>query len=221
MPKRRVHALFELPLNHPDHPWTARGYRADIAHIQKTPAEDPLGEVAYQRAFLETAAKNPRRMPDPALYPNSHSAREFIARMDKAIFSVKKTDSQPAAAATSPGNSTHTTTSPTATGQQYSSLPSPGYMQSPSSSSSSSRRARANGDDKGVSVPSAAAGVKTSPVGTTERLPFSSPPRPADYSHSPSGDRQGGQSPPFAPHGVPLVLEPKIDGPTGPSRMLR
>ena len=58
--------------------WPERGYRAELAVISAQPGEDPKGEYAYQRAFLEAAQSEPPRLPNPNHYPNSQSAQAYI-----------------------------------------------------------------------------------------------------------------------------------------------
>lgn len=60
--------------------WPERGYRPEIAAIPPVPNEDPKGEYAYQRAFLEAAQSNPPRLPNPNHYPNSESARAYMRK---------------------------------------------------------------------------------------------------------------------------------------------
>jgi len=60
--------------------WQERGYRSDIAASRPAPDEDPAGEEAYQRAFLELAQYRPPRLPNPAHYSNSRSAREYMRK---------------------------------------------------------------------------------------------------------------------------------------------
>jgi len=60
--------------------WRERGYRQEIATLRPALDEDPAGEEAYQRAFLETAQSSPPRLPNPAHFPNSPSAREYMRK---------------------------------------------------------------------------------------------------------------------------------------------
>ncbi|KAK5945556.1 hypothetical protein PMZ80_002761 [Knufia obscura] len=60
--------------------WLERGYRPEIAALGPAPNEDPAGEEAYQRAFLELAQTVPPRLPNPSHYPNSPSAREYVRK---------------------------------------------------------------------------------------------------------------------------------------------
>ena len=63
--------------------WQERGFRSDIATLPPDPNEDPKGESAYQREFLKAAQLKPPRVPNPASFPNSPSAREYIQRSSK------------------------------------------------------------------------------------------------------------------------------------------
>lgn len=60
--------------------WQERGYRSDIASSRPAADEDPTGEEAYQRAFLELAQYTPPRLPNPSRYANSPSAREYMRK---------------------------------------------------------------------------------------------------------------------------------------------
>lgn len=60
--------------------WIDRGYRPELATIDPSANEDPLGEEAYQRAFAVASRSNPPRLPNPSYYPNSPSARDYLAR---------------------------------------------------------------------------------------------------------------------------------------------
>lgn len=83
--------------------WIDRGYRPDLV-IPPNPTanEDPLGEEAYQRAFAVASRSNPPRLPNPSYYPNSSSARDYLAR---------KSGSLPASSSTSTSTSTETASS--------------------------------------------------------------------------------------------------------------
>jgi len=162
--------------------WEARGYRPELANLEQSPTDDPQGEYAYQRAFAEAAKKNPPRVPNPASYPNSPSAREFIKRKDEAIFSSrKKLPSSPTSAdyasATDLGRPKDDDTFPPAHHP-------PNLKSEPTS-------------DAG-------------PYGNRIDLPLANAP----------GGRQFAEPRPFS-SGPPLLLEPKLDAPLGPSRMLR
>jgi hypothetical protein len=76
--------------------WQARGYDPRIAKSQRSPNDDPKGEVAYQRAFEEVAGKKPPRVPNPVSYPHSPSAQAYIKRRDKTIFSARNERHEPA-----------------------------------------------------------------------------------------------------------------------------
>lgn len=62
--------------------WEARGFRREIAHSPPGRNEDPLGEEAYQRAFIQAAKSNPPRLPNPSHYPNSMSACEYLRKKE-------------------------------------------------------------------------------------------------------------------------------------------
>ncbi|OCT49850.1 hypothetical protein CLCR_07629 [Cladophialophora carrionii] len=189
----------------PNHPWVARGYRPEFAYsVKKAPVEDPHGEVAYQRAFVEAAeAKHSRaearlcRVPDPLLYYNSPSARDYIKRRDDAIFSAKPRT----------GN-TRTSTQPNTPSSIGTPTYSPGPRASPSYSAnagSATRRTSIKSDiEPALSIANSSPNIRTADQVS---------PRP---SRPPAEQYQS-----YTPHGLPLTLEPKLDAPAGPSRMLR
>lgn len=202
MTKRPADSTLEASSSgpHQHHPWVARGYRPEFArlagraHMDK---QDPYGEVAYQRAFFDAIEDNSPRVPDPDLYHNSPSAKEYVRKRDKAIFAVK-------ARVAPTQSSTQTNTSSSSGTPTYS----PGKPVSPSMSG-------------GSHVP---------PQKTVVKPGYGSLPAPSSSSQndrfapqmSPKSDRAPADSyRPYAPHGIPLTLEPKLNAPAGPSRMLR
>lgn len=60
--------------------WMERGYRPEVAASKPRLGEDPRGEEAYQRAFLEAAQMKIPRLPNPSHYPNSSSAQEYMRK---------------------------------------------------------------------------------------------------------------------------------------------
>ncbi|KAH0837501.1 hypothetical protein AYO21_04992 [Fonsecaea monophora] len=198
MTKRRADHLRDISPRDPNHPWVARGYRPDVAYANRTaPIEDPYGEIAYQRAFAEAAESNSFRVPEPILYHNSPSAREYIRRRDEPFFSVKstkpsnKTTSQPA-----------TPTSVNTSASSPAKLPSPKY-----------------GSDPGF--PLGRADVKQN-IEPGPPRPTGSPSSKDFQQQSPPPVRPGvGQTPSHLGNSLPWTLEPKIDAPSGPSKMLR
>lgn len=60
--------------------WAERGFNREIANSEPDPNEDPTGEEAYQRAFYDAEKANPPRVPNPAQFPNSDSAKAYMAR---------------------------------------------------------------------------------------------------------------------------------------------
>jgi hypothetical protein len=95
MTKRHADSYPTMSLRDPDHPWHARGYRAELANSKRSPNEDPQGEIAYQRAFADAAKLKPPRVPNPDFYPNSPSAKNYIQRRAEDMFSVRKKTSLP------------------------------------------------------------------------------------------------------------------------------
>ena len=197
MTKRHADSMADISPTDPNHPWVARGYRPDFAYsVRKARVEDPYGEVAYQRAFFEAAEAKSRRVPDPVLYHNSPSARKYIKRRDHAIFSAK------------PRNGNNQSSTPTTPSSTTTSTYSPAQL--PSSIQHTS-----NG------FPARRTNIKAEfePVlSISSSLP--------DSRHIPQVSPKPMRPPtdpyrPYAPHGLPLTLEPKLDAPSGPSRMLR
>ncbi|KIW88262.1 uncharacterized protein Z519_11373 [Cladophialophora bantiana CBS 173.52] len=195
MTKRRADHLRDISPRDPNHPWVARGYRPDVAYANRSaPIEDPYGEIAYQRAFAEAAESNSIRVPEPILYHNSPSARDYIRRRDELFFSIKpvkpnnKSGSQPA-------TPTSANTSASSPGKP----PSPKY-----SSESSFPHGRTDTNSK----------VEPGPP-----RPNASPSHKNVQQQSPRTIRPAAEQIPLV-NGLPWTLEPKIH-PSGPSRMLR
>ncbi|EXJ61831.1 hypothetical protein A1O7_02261 [Cladophialophora yegresii CBS 114405] len=189
----------------PNHPWVARGYRPEFAYsVRKAPVQDPHGEIAYQRAFVEAAeAKYSRaegrlcRVPDPLLYYNSPSARDYIKRRDDAIFSAKPRNGNPMSS-----------TQPNTPSSIGTPMYSPGRRASPNYSAnggSTGRRTSVKSDiEPALSIANSSPNTRTA----DQVSPRPSRPHAEQYQ-------------PYAPKGLPLTLEPKLDAPAGPSRMLR
>jgi hypothetical protein len=198
MTKRHADSMADISPTDPNHPWVTRGYRPDFAYsVRKAPVEDQYGEIAYQRAFFEAAEAKSRRVPDPVLYHNSPSAREYIKRRDHAIFSVRprsinnKSSSQP-------NTPSSTTTSNYSPGQ----LPSPHII---ANTELAARRTPIKAEFEPVlSI------TTSSPNNRRVQQVSPRPMRPPTEQYQP-----------YAPHGLPLTLEPKLDAPSGPARMLR
>ena len=195
MTKRHADSMADISPTDANHPWVARGYRPDFAYsVREAPIQDPYGEIAYQRAFFEAAEAKSRRVPDPVLYHNSPSAKEYIERRDGVIFAVKpryphnKSSTQP----NTPSSSGTPTYSP-------GKLPSPDYTMFP--------RQRAIRKPNIELVP---------PIPSTSATNRNA----QRFSPNPLGS-PAEQYRPYALNGLPLTLEPKLDGPSGPSRMLR
>lgn len=72
--------------------WQERGFRPDLAMLPTDPNEDPKGEIAYQREFYKAAQLKPPRVPNPASFPNSPSAREFMQRNNRPSLQKRPTD---------------------------------------------------------------------------------------------------------------------------------
>jgi hypothetical protein len=200
MPKRNADEMARWSPTDPNHPWVSRGYRPEYAYsIRGAPIEDEYGEVAYQRALFDAAMRHSRRVPDAQLYHNSESAREYIRRKNKSIFGdPSPTGNSQVKTITQPNTPSSTTTS------NYS----PGQLPSPINTS------RPN-------LPPARPGLKLDLESVNSTSIQSSNNRHVPQV-SPKPIRQPVDSyRPYAPHGIPLTLEPKLDAPTGPSRMIR
>jgi hypothetical protein len=198
MTKRHADSRAAISPTDPNHPWVKRGYRPEFAYtVRQTPLEDPFGEIAYQRALFEAAETKSRRVPDPVLYHNSPSAREFVKTRDAGIFSAPPR-----------GGRTKSSTQPNTPSSTGTPTPSPAQLPSPNYTANAGlppRRADIKSEFEPVPL------VSTSSP-TSRHLPRMSP-KP---TRSPAEHHQ-----PYAPHGLPLTLEPKLDAPSGPSRMLR
>ncbi|KIW31081.1 uncharacterized protein PV07_02763 [Cladophialophora immunda] len=198
MTKRRADHLRDISPRDPNHPWVARGYRPDVAYANRTaPIEDPYGEIAYQRAFAEAAESNSFRVPEPVLYHNSPSAREYIRRRDEPFFPVKPTKS-----------SNKSTSQPATPTSANTSASSPAKLPSPR-----------NGSDSGFPHGRADANLKVEPGAPR---PNASPSTKNIQQQSPRAIRPAAeQTPSHLGNGLPWTLEPKIQAPSGPSKMLR
>lgn len=198
MTKRPAEAPAEIPFSDPHHPWIQRGYKPELAYSllnRRPPTEDPYGELAYQRAFAKAAEAQSRRVPDPVLYPNSPSAQAYIKFRDEALFSPK---SQWSESAEQP--KTETSTDPSTRPHPQEKLPSPRYRDNP------------------LFPPRT---IKTDPY--SEMVPSMSTTSPAKPGHhgfsrdvNPAIEHR-----PITPRPLPMTLEPRLDAPSGPSRMLR
>lgn len=187
MPKRTSDSIFDVPLSAHDHPLRTRGYRPELASVEISPTEDPRGEIAYQRAFVEFATR--KRVPDPSLYPNSPSAQEYLKRKDEAIFSAKPgvVTSQASAQPRSPLSAS--------TSRPQDRLPSPRNDDAHHPSRHGNGESR---NDSGSSTPSR---------------------RTREHQLSPVPI--GALQPEVLAQGIPHTMEPKLNAPPGPSRMLR
>jgi hypothetical protein len=200
MTKKHADALADISPIDPHHPWVARGYRPDFAYAMRSvPLTDLYGEDAYQRALMLAAESKSRRVPDPERYPNSHSAREFLAQKMHTLFSVKPRNGEARASSqpnTPPFTGSH--------GYPPTQLPSPSYT---GSVGGYSRNQPGNANYEPVPSMSRsglddrrAPHVSREPVGQHTEASRS-------YSSYPS-------------HGLPLPMEPKFDS-SGPVRKLR
>lgn len=204
---RTPHPSFSLPLDHPEHPWTLRGYRDDLANLPYSPLEDPLGEVAYHRAFAKVAAQDPNRVPCPSFFPKSHTARSFTTWKDSVLFSPKPEEKLRQAQQANPPPPT---ANPTVAQQ---SLPPPRY-----SEDAPFQHHRINGNthsksSSGSSTPSLRRELQSSPrqlrAAAGPDVSMADVPRTAiPTTDMPMTD-------------IPMTLEPKLNAPAGPSRMLR
>lgn len=200
MTKRPADSALDASPTDPHHPWVARGYRPDFARLARRAHmedQDPYGEVAYQRAFYEAIESKSRRIPDPVLYHNSPSAKDYIRRRDKAIFTAKPriVETQASVQTNSPSSSGTSTYSP-------------GKPASPSESGASQFPPQRTEVKSGYALLPA-----LSNSSQNDRLAPQLSPKPDRPPTDPCR--------PYAPHGIPLTLEPKLNAPTGPSRMLR
>jgi hypothetical protein len=177
-----------------DHPWHARGYKPELANSRKAPNEDPKGEVAYQRAFAEAAKQHPPRVPNPAFYPNSQSAQEYIRRRDETIFATKKRS-----ATTSPQSTASTSTLPPPPSAQREDHP-PARDMLPQPFRGNNAVAETHVDSR-YPPPSAL------PPVNLRQFPPTSSTSMDDYRSFMNG-------PP------PLTLEPQLSAPAGPDRKL-
>jgi len=124
--------------------WQERGYRADIAALRPAPDDDPAGEEAYQRAFLQLAQYRPPRLPNPSHYPNSPSACEYMRKKNAELQGLhdERRDGAPSGQQVNrrfrdpdqspvmPGNST-SSTSPASNYSATANLPPPSFMSTP------------------------------------------------------------------------------------------
>lgn len=186
MTKRHADTYPTLSLRESDHPWHVRGYRPELANSKRSPNEDPKGEIAYQRAFADAAKLNPPRVPNPAFYPNSPSAKSYIRRNDESVFSARKKSSLPSTpvSSSSPQSQPEGRPSPRNENQYSSHRPNMDIKLEPRSYSPTSA-SNSNG-----------------------------------YNFSPMGTKPAEEPRPFL-NGPPMTLEPKMDAPRGPSKMLR
>ncbi|KIV82792.1 hypothetical protein PV11_04871 [Exophiala sideris] len=193
---KRTHPLFRLPLEHPDHPWTMRGYREDLANSPASAHDDPLGEIAYQRAFAEVAAEDPGRVPCPSFFPKSPTARAFTEWKDSVLFSSRSANEE-----SKPGHQPHTPTASSSATHQT--LPSPRYNEEAPFPAHRVNGGSYSKTNSGSSTPSLRRGSVVSPgeFKTTagQDVPMIDVPR----------------------IGIPMTMEPRLNAPTGPSRMLR
>jgi len=195
---KHPHPLFRLPLEHPDHPWTMRGYREDLANSPQSSHEDPVGEVAYHRAFAKVAAEDPGRVPCPSFYPKSPTARAYTEWKDSVLFSSRsangesQSDQQP---------NTPTSGRPTV----HQTLPSPRYNED-----APFQHHKSNGNGGPYS--------KTSSRSSTPSLRRGSQVSPMELRTTAAQDLPMTDVPTT---GIPMTLEPRLHAPTGPSRMLR
>ena len=131
--------------------WERRGYRANSINETEDGVEDPLGEIAYQKAFHEASKLKPPRYPDPERYPHSVSAKRFREQRDQKLFPGKQGSSKrppPRNDNDSPGLPSHlnrhrqtlegsqlrsTGSSPSQSYQQFNNAPSPHSYSEPGS----------------------------------------------------------------------------------------
>ncbi len=198
MNKRHADSMADISPTDPNHPWVVRGYRPEFAYSnRKAPVEDAYGEAAYQRAFFDAAQARSRRIPDPTLYHNSPSAREYMRRRDEVIFSSKPR-----------GGNITSSTQPNTPSSNGTPTYSPGQLPSPNYNSNSgfpTRRTTIKGEYEPVLSMSS-----SSPI--NRHVQQASPNiirPPAEHYRT------------YTPHGLPSPLEPRHCAPSGPTRMLR
>ncbi|KAI1609655.1 hypothetical protein EDD36DRAFT_77722 [Exophiala viscosa] len=195
---KRPHPHFRLPLENHDHPWTMRGYREDLAKSPESPHEDPLGEVAYHRAFAKVAAEDPGRVPCPSFYPKSPTARAYTEWKDSVLFSPRPTNGQ-----SQPGQQPNTPTSDHPAVHQT--LPSPRY-----NDEAPFQHHKVNGNGGPYSKPSSGS--------STPSLRRGSQVSPTEIRTIAGQDVPMTDAPTT---GIPMTMEPRLHAPTGPTRMLR
>ncbi|KIW40525.1 uncharacterized protein PV06_07715 [Exophiala oligosperma] len=185
---------------HDEHEWALRGYRPDLANSPQSPNEDPLGEIAYHRAFTRISATTPGRVPNPSFFPNSPTASQFVKWKDQVLFSPKPSGDR---------NSTQRPTpvfhAPTNIPEN---LPSPGYSEDPPQAYRSLSGDKARTGDSGSSTPNANRGRPASPQPLRMRI---------DQTRSQPQTQVG----PVAKD-LPNIMEPKFNsGPSGPDKVFR
>ncbi|KAL6253328.1 hypothetical protein RBB50_001051 [Rhinocladiella similis] len=185
---------------HGEHEWTLRGYRPDLANQPQTPDEDPLGEIAYHRAFTRISAETPGRVPNPSFFPNSPTASQFMKWKDQVLFSPKPAVERNATQRPNPVLS--------APNDVHENLPSPGYSEEPPQAYRSLSGDQARTSDSRSSTP-----------GVNKRQPRSPQPlKPRiDQIRSQPQNQLGPKT-----KELPSIMEPRLNAaPSGPDRVFR
>ncbi|KIW19259.1 hypothetical protein PV08_03553 [Exophiala spinifera] len=187
---------------HDEHEWIIRGYRPDLANAPQSPDEDPLGEIAYHRAFTRISAQTPGRVPNPSFFPNSPTALQFMKWKDQILFSPK-----PAGDRTPTQKPTPVSQAPTTLPGN---LPSPGYSEDPPKAYRSLSEDQARTGDSGSSTQGAV--IKTQPR---------SPPPPVRLRIDQTRPQPHHQPAPMT-NILPPIMEPRINAaPPGPDKVFR
>ena len=68
--------------------WEGRGYRQPAEEGKNGQVEDEMGEEAYQRCFADAARMG--RVPNPAFFINSPSAKAYMDKRDRELFTSRR-----------------------------------------------------------------------------------------------------------------------------------
>jgi len=182
------------------HHWAVRGYRPPAEQDKGIKIDDETGEEAYQRCFAEASKMDPPRVPNPAFFKNSASAKEYIQRKDRELFARREADAE----RESDTRKRNPNFVPHAKDLHSVARSSP-------SSADSLERPHLLPD--GMVGPAREGMMAT--AATVNRTSQNHTPSP-----QPTGPSQGFASPSRFEGQLPMTMEPQF-GPTGPGRMLR
>lgn len=179
--------------------WASRGYRHPSEDTRHSQVEDPKGEEAYQRSFVEFAKMKPARVPNAAFFENSASAVEYLRRRDRELFSRNDAASEPEQRQRNPNF-----------------VPLSKDLHRASRSSLSPAESASRPQPFANPTSRAPASITAGAVTTQGGQGGAATPRMPDPNQGLADPQQyQGQTP-----GLPSTLEPFF-GPTGPGRMLR